>query len=76
MYCLSDSEVNTLRPRFGISLYLMTERMRLISCLLYGLFSAILKKNTIKNTGCPRQEKKNQTGLKNVQPRKHFNHNI
>ena len=26
----------------------MTERTRLISCLLYGLFSAILKKNTIK----------------------------
>ena len=52
MYCLSDSEVNTLRQRFGISLYLMTEQMRLISCLLYGLFSAILKKNTIKNNGC------------------------
>ena len=29
----------------------MTERTRLISYLLYGLFSAILKKNTIKNTG-------------------------
>ena len=28
--------------------HVMTERTRLISCLLYGLFSAILKKNTIK----------------------------
>ena len=26
----------------------MTERMRLISYLIYGLFSAVLKKNTIK----------------------------
>ena len=29
-------------------LHVMTERTRLISYLLYGLFSAILKKNTIK----------------------------
>ena len=29
----------------------MTERMRLISYLLYGLFSTIVKKNTIKLTG-------------------------
>ena len=29
----------------------MTERTRLISYLLYGLFSAILKKNTMKRPG-------------------------
>ena len=29
----------------------MSERTRLISYLLYGVFSAILKKNRIKNTG-------------------------
>ena len=37
MYWPSDSEVNTSRPR-------------LIGCLLYGLFSTILKKNTIKTS--------------------------
>ena len=29
----------------------MTERTRLISYVLYGLYNAILKKNTIKNSG-------------------------
>ena len=37
--------VNTSRPRFEI---VMTERTRLISYLLYGLFSVILKKITTK----------------------------
>ena len=47
MYWPSDSEVNTWRLRSEI-FRVMTERTRLISYLLYGLSSAILKKNTIK----------------------------
>ena len=50
MYWPSDSEVNTSRPRSEMSEVwdVMTERTRLISYLLCGLFSAILKNNTIK----------------------------
>ena len=47
MYWPSDSEVNTSRLRSEI-FPVMTEWTRLISYLLYGLSSAILKKNTIK----------------------------
>ena len=47
MYWPSDSEVNTLKAEVW-DFPVMTERTRLISYLLYGLFSAILKKNTIK----------------------------
>ena len=45
MYWPSDSEVNKAEVwDFPV----MTERTKLISYLLYGLFSAILKRNTIK----------------------------
>ena len=52
-YLLTESEVITgkSQTKAGVSDFpVMTERMGLISYLLYGLFSAILKKNTIKTT--------------------------
>ena len=47
MYWPSDSEVNTIKAEVW-DFPVMTEGTRLISYLLYGLFSAILKKNTVK----------------------------
>ena len=47
MYWPSDSKVNTVKAEVW-DFPVMTERTRLISYLLYGLFSAILRKNTIK----------------------------
>ena len=47
MYWPSDSEINTVKAEVW-DFPVMIERTRLISYLLYGLFSAILKKNTIK----------------------------
>ena len=44
MYWPSDSGVNTIRPLEVWDFLVMTERTRLISYLLYGLFSAILKR--------------------------------
>ena len=40
--------MRSIHERRGLRFPVMTERTRLISCLLYGLFSVILKKNTIK----------------------------
>ena len=49
-YLLTESEVITGKSQTEALMYspVMTERARLISHLLYGLFSAILKKNTLK----------------------------
>ena len=48
MYWPSDSEVNTSVKTEVWDFPVMTERTRLISYLLYGLFSALLEKNKIK----------------------------
>ena len=48
MYWPSNSEVDTSRPIEVWDFPVMTERTRLISYLLYGLFCSFLKKNTIR----------------------------